>query len=114
MAPSQTQPNPSPRLAHTAGPSTAASSSTTSPTGTHSTAPTNVSTSKPRSWDEDKSLHLYILDYCHRRKFVQTAEAFEREAHITEIPPDRFNAPQGLLFECVPCAFPAVSVCCPC
>ncbi|KAG9096943.1 hypothetical protein FRC06_008166 [Ceratobasidium sp. 370] len=98
MAPSQAQTNPSPRPANTAGPSTA-SSSTTSPTGTHSTVATTVGASKPRSWDEDKSLNLYILDYCRRRKFDDTASAFEREAKITQGITNRFEAPQGLLFE---------------
>ncbi|KAG8725775.1 hypothetical protein FRC12_024044, partial [Ceratobasidium sp. 428] len=97
MAPSQAQTNPSPRPANTAGPSTA-SSSTTSPTGTHSTVATTVGAA--RSWDEDKSLNLYILDYCRRRKFDETASAFEREAKITpQGITNRFEAPQGLLFE---------------
>ncbi|KAG8742850.1 hypothetical protein FRC10_000829 [Ceratobasidium sp. 414] len=94
MAPSQTQTNPSPRPTNTAGPSTA-SSSTTSPTGTNSSVATTVGP----SWDEDKSLNLYILDYCRRRKFVETASAFEREAKITQGITNRFEAPQGLLFE---------------
>ncbi|QRW02656.1 hypothetical protein RhiLY_01655 [Ceratobasidium sp. AG-Ba] len=98
MASSQAQTNPSPRPAHTAGPSTA-SSSTTSPTGTHSTVATTVGGPKPRSWDEDKSLNLYILDYCRRRKFDDTALAFEREAKISRDVTAGFEAPQGLLFE---------------
>jgi hypothetical protein len=105
----------SPHPAHTAGPSTA-SSSTTSPTGTHSTVATTVG-NRQRSWDEDKqwvilllcaiyhtypiSLHLYILDYCRRRKFDETALAFEREARISPDSRPNFDAPQGLLFECV-------------
>ncbi|CAE6463488.1 unnamed protein product [Rhizoctonia solani] len=87
----------SPHPPHTAGPSTA-SSSTTSPTGTHSTVATTIG-NRHRSWDEDKHLHLYILDYCRRRKFAETASAFEREARISPDSRPNFDAPQGLLFE---------------
>ncbi|KDN39424.1 hypothetical protein RSAG8_08830, partial [Rhizoctonia solani AG-8 WAC10335] len=100
MAPSQPPATSSPHPGHTAGPSTISSSST-SPTETHSTLATTVGSggNRQRSWNEDKNLNLYILDYCRRRKFDGTASAFAREANL---PPDAkasFDAPQGLLFE---------------
>ncbi|CAE6474833.1 unnamed protein product [Rhizoctonia solani] len=100
MAPSQPLATSSPHPAHTAGPSTISSSST-SPTGTHSTVATTVGNPahRQRSWDEDKHLNLYILDYCRRRKFAETASVFEREAGISPDSKVSFDAPQGLLFE---------------
>ncbi|KAH7335615.1 hypothetical protein B0J17DRAFT_82231 [Rhizoctonia solani] len=100
MAPSQPLATSSPHPAHTAGPSTISSSST-SPTGTHSTVATTVGNAahRQRSWDEDKNLNLYILDYCRRRKFDETASIFEREAGIPSDSKVSFDAPQGLLFE---------------
>ncbi|CAE7110200.1 unnamed protein product [Rhizoctonia solani] len=106
MAPSQPPSTSSPHPAHTAGPSTISSSST-SPTGTHSTVATTVGNlgnsgnagNRQRSWDEDKHLNLYILDYCRRRKFDDAASAFAREANLSLDSKASFDAPQGLLFE---------------
>ncbi|KAJ3196850.1 hypothetical protein HK101_007464 [Irineochytrium annulatum] len=54
---------------------------------------------KKTGWESDKMLNIYIYDYCLKRGFINSANAFSTEAQVPHKVSVRIDAPEGFLYE---------------
>ncbi|PSR71902.1 hypothetical protein PHLCEN_2v12246 [Hermanssonia centrifuga] len=72
----------------------------TGPPSTSSAPPNlNGAPSPQPPWDGDRMFNIYIIDYCHKRGYKQTAKTLLEEAGLPDDSHPPINARQGLLFE---------------
>ncbi|KAN0063700.1 hypothetical protein ACQY0O_003750 [Thecaphora frezii] len=63
------------------------------------TQPRGPSSAPQIAWEGDRMLHIYMWDYCQKRKFHRAAQAFISEAGVSPDQQVPIDAPQGLLYE---------------